>query len=55
MLNFPSNPTGVVLKKEDLEELAKICVKHNLLVISDEIYAELTYGGTHFPSLLYRV
>ncbi len=48
VLNFPSNPTGVVMGKEDLEAIAKICIKHNLLVLSDEIYAELTYSGKHF-------
>jgi len=48
VLNFPSNPTGVVMEKEDLEAIAKVCVKHNILVLSDEIYAELTYSGKHF-------
>lgn len=47
LLNFPGNPTGVIMEKEDLEQLAKICVKHNLCVISDEIYAELVYGQKH--------
>jgi aminotransferase len=44
---FPNNPTGAVMEKEYVETLLPIIKKHNLLVISDEIYAELTYGGTH--------
>lgn len=45
ILPFPNNPTGAIMEKEHLEEIAKVVEKHNLLVISDEIYAELTYGG----------
>ncbi len=51
VLNFPSNPTGVVMSKEDLEAIAKVCIKHNLLVISDEIYAELNYTGNPHASI----
>ena len=47
ILNFPCNPTGAIMKKDELQALADICIKHNLLVISDEIYAELTYEGKH--------
>jgi len=47
LLNFPTNPTGAVLKGKELDELAKVCVEKNLLVISDEIYAELSYEGSH--------
>lgn len=47
VLCFPNNPTGAVMKREDLEEIAKICTSHDLLVISDEIYSELTYSGKH--------
>jgi len=47
LLNFPTNPTGAVLSGADLEALAKVCVEKDLLVISDEIYAELTYRGRH--------
>lgn len=43
LLNFPCNPTGATLNAQQMEEIAKIAVKHNLLVISDEIYSELTY------------
>ncbi len=53
ILNYPSNPTGTTLTKVELTTLAKLIAKHNLLVISDEIYAELTYAGRHtaFASL----
>ncbi|GAA4585718.1 hypothetical protein GCM10023107_01580 [Actinoplanes octamycinicus] len=43
MLNFPTNPTGATIGKEDLEEIAELCIKHDLMVISDEIYSELRY------------
>ena len=44
---FPNNPTGGVMRREHLEEIAKICIENNLIVLSDEIYAELTYGEKH--------
>ena len=47
LLNFPTNPTGAVMAGKDLDALAKVCVENNLLVISDEIYAELSYEGPH--------
>ncbi|WP_226529159.1 aminotransferase [Metabacillus niabensis] len=47
ILCSPSNPTGTVLNKEDLEKIASIIEKHDLLVISDEIYAELTYDEAY--------
>jgi len=47
LLNFPTNPTGAVLAGKDLDALAKVCVEKDLLVVSDEIYAELTYEGRH--------
>ena len=47
VLNFPNNPTGAVLRREDLRAIADICVDHDLLVFSDEIYAEMTYEGDH--------
>ena len=47
LLNFPTNPTGAVLAGKDLDALAQVCVEKDLLVISDEIYAELTYEGRH--------
>lgn len=45
LLNYPSNPTGGVMTKEDYAKLVPIIKKHELIVISDEIYAELTYDG----------
>lgn len=47
ILTFPNNPTGAIMDKEDLEAIAKVVKKHDLLVISDEIYGELTYSGRH--------
>lgn len=47
MLNFPTNPTGGTADLEKLERLAKFAVEKDLIVISDEIYAELTYEGEH--------
>ena len=48
ILNSPSNPTGVVYDKKELEEIAEVCVRHNILVISDEIYEKLMYGKKHY-------
>lgn len=45
MLNFPTNPTGAVLLRSDVEGIAELAVKHDLVVITDEIYSELTYNG----------
>ncbi len=47
ILPYPNNPTGAIMEKSDLEEIAKIILKHDLYVISDEIYSELTYGKNH--------
>ncbi len=44
ILPFPNNPTGAVMRREHLEAIAKVIEKHNILVLSDEIYGELTYG-----------
>ncbi|NMA84697.1 MAG: aminotransferase class I/II-fold pyridoxal phosphate-dependent enzyme [Epulopiscium sp.] len=44
VLSFPNNPTGAKMTKRDLEDLTDLIIKHDLFVISDEIYAELTYG-----------
>ncbi len=43
MLNFPTNPTGATASREDLEEIATLCIQHDLIVLSDEIYSELRY------------
>lgn len=47
ILPFPNNPTGAIMEKKDLEAIARVIIKHDLFVISDEIYAELTYKGEH--------
>ncbi|WP_302418218.1 pyridoxal phosphate-dependent aminotransferase [Blautia marasmi] len=47
LLSYPNNPTGAIMEKEDLEALLDIIEKHDLLVISDEIYSELTYNSQH--------
>lgn len=47
ILPFPNNPTGAVMTREDLEEIAEVVIEKDLLVLSDEIYAELTYGAEH--------
>jgi len=44
---FPNNPTGAVMTKEDLHEIAEVCIEKDIFVLSDEIYAELTYGQRH--------
>ena len=57
---YPNNPTGGVMEKEYIEKIIPLIIKHDLLVISDEIYAELTYGENHcsiasFPQMKDRV
>jgi len=47
MLNFPTNPTGGTMTRTDLLKIAEVILKHNLLVITDEIYSELTFEGQH--------
>lgn len=47
ILPFPNNPTGAILTKEELKPLVDVILKHDLFVISDEIYSELTYGSNH--------
>lgn len=47
VLPFPNNPTGAVMEKKDLEAIAEVVEKHDLFVLSDEIYAELTYLDRH--------
>jgi len=47
MLNFPTNPTGAMASKADLEGIARLCVEHDLIVLSDEIYSELCYDDEH--------
>jgi aminotransferase len=47
VLPYPNNPTGAIMTKEDLEPVAKVVKEHDLFVLSDEIYSELTYGTAH--------
>lgn len=47
VLPFPNNPTGAIMEREDLEEIAKVCVEKDIFVLSDEIYSELTYKKKH--------
>ncbi|MFA5137030.1 MAG: pyridoxal phosphate-dependent aminotransferase [Patescibacteria group bacterium] len=47
ILNSPSNPTGAMYSKQELEEISRICVKYSILVLSDEIYEKLIYGKEH--------
>ncbi len=47
IMNFPNNPTGAIMERKDLEEISKVIIKHDLMVISDEIYSELTYKNEH--------
>ena len=59
ILNFPTNPTGGVVERERLEQIAAFAIEKNLVVLSDEIYAELTYEGEHvsiatFPGMRER-
>ncbi|MBR2901938.1 MAG: aminotransferase class I/II-fold pyridoxal phosphate-dependent enzyme [Clostridia bacterium] len=47
ILPFPNNPTGGIMDRQDLEEIAQVLEETNVVVLSDELYAELTYGGKH--------
>lgn len=47
VLNYPNNPTGVTYTRDEVINLANELKKHDLIVLSDEIYSELTYSGTH--------
>ena len=47
IISYPNNPTGAIMEYDDLKEIAEVIIKHDLLVISDEIYSELSYGKPH--------
>lgn len=47
ILPFPNNPTGAIMERADLEAVAEVIIKHDIFVMSDEIYSELTYKGKH--------
>ncbi len=51
ILNFPTNPTGATQTRAELEKIAALCVRHDLVVLSDEIYSELTYDGVEHVSI----
>ncbi len=51
ILPYPTNPTGGIMEKEDLEAIAEVLIENDVMVISDEIYAELTYNGKHHVSM----
>lgn len=53
VLSYPNNPTGAIMRRRDLEEIADVVSEHDLAVISDEVYCKLTYDGAHtcFSSL----
>lgn len=54
IINNPHNPTGSVFAEEDMAELAKVCVEHDLLVLSDEVYEQLVFDGVkHRPTASY--
>ena len=50
LMNTPANPTGAVFTQSEIEKIGKVCEKHDLWIISDEVYATLTYGNTVFAS-----
>lgn len=47
LMSFPSNPTGAIMERSDLEKIAEVVIRHDLIVISDEIYSELSYKNHH--------
>jgi len=47
LLSYPNNPTGAIMTRADLEDLADVVVENDLLVVSDEVYAKLSYSGSH--------
>jgi len=51
ILPYPNNPTGAIMERSDLEAIAEVVKKHDLMVLSDEIYSELTYGGKKHISI----
>ena len=54
ILNTPNNPTGRVLDREELQAVADVCIEHDLLVITDEIYEHILYEGTHHPLMTFE-
>jgi arginine:pyruvate transaminase len=50
LMNTPSNPTGAVLTRAEIEQIGQVCERHDLWIVCDEVYATLTYGSTVFAS-----
>jgi len=50
-ISYPNNPTGATMSREDLQKIADVVIKHDLFVLSDEIYSELTYTGDNHVSI----
>lgn len=55
LFNYPSNPTGVILKKENIDEIVGVLEKYSIFVLSDEIYSENTFTGKHISFGQYEV
>ncbi|MFI8705508.1 pyridoxal phosphate-dependent aminotransferase [Bacillus sp. NPDC077411] len=51
IINSPSNPTGMIYSKEELQQLGKVCLEHDILIVSDEIYEKLIYGEAEYTSI----
>lgn len=51
IINSPSNPTGMIYSKEELQAIGEVCLKHNVLIVSDEIYEKLVYDGVKHTSI----
>ncbi|WP_018660348.1 pyridoxal phosphate-dependent aminotransferase [Heyndrickxia acidiproducens] len=51
ILNSPSNPTGMIYTREELEKIGEVCLAHHILIVSDEIYEKLIYGGSKHVSI----
>lgn len=51
IINSPSNPTGMVYEREELEKIAELCVKHDMIIISDDIYRKIIFDGMQFFSI----
>ncbi|BAI60561.1 putative aspartate aminotransferase [Methanocella paludicola SANAE] len=47
IMNYPNNPTGAIMTRKDLEEVADVAIEHDLMVLTDEVYEKLTYDGRH--------
>ncbi len=53
IINSPSNPTGKVLSKAEMEVISRVCIKNNLILLSDDIYEKIIYDGRRFESALF--